>query len=112
MVAAGVALHLPMFLMGRHTGYRLVGMPMGNGMLAGMALIVLGVLAAAYGLLPRHEPQRASHGRIVPPEDAPLAAGAIAIPTAVSLLLVFVFGHETRGRDLREMETEALILEA
>jgi putative MFS transporter len=25
MVAAGVALHLPMFLMGRHTGYRLAG---------------------------------------------------------------------------------------
>lgn len=28
-VAAGVALHVPMFLMGRKTGYRLVGMPMG-----------------------------------------------------------------------------------
>jgi putative MFS transporter len=41
-----------------------------------------------------------------------LAAGAIAIPTAVSLLLVSVFGHETRGRDLREMETEALFQEA
>jgi putative MFS transporter len=40
-----------------------------------------------------------------------IAAGAIAVPTAVSLLLVSVFGHETRGRDLREMETQALILE-
>lgn len=72
MVATGVAFHLPMFLMGRHNGYRLAGMPMDNAMLVGMALIVLGVLAAAYGLLPRHEPQLASHGRIVPPEDAPL----------------------------------------
>jgi putative MFS transporter len=33
-----------------------------------------------------------------------LAAGAIAIPTVASLLLVAVFGHETRGRDLRELE--------
>jgi MFS transporter, putative metabolite:H+ symporter len=41
-----------------------------------------------------------------------IAAGAVAIPTAVSLLLVSVFGHETRGRDLREMETEALFQEA
>jgi putative MFS transporter len=33
-----------------------------------------------------------------------LAAGAIAIPTAVSLLLIWIFGRETRGRDLRELE--------
>jgi putative MFS transporter len=33
-----------------------------------------------------------------------LAAGAIAIPTVGSLLLVAFFGHETRGRDLRELE--------
>jgi putative MFS transporter len=33
-----------------------------------------------------------------------LAAGAIAIPTVGSLLLVVFFGHETRGRDLRELE--------
>ena len=32
---------------------------------------------------------------------------AIAIPTVASLLLVAVFGHETRGRDLRELETKA-----
>jgi MFS transporter, putative metabolite:H+ symporter len=36
-----------------------------------------------------------------------LAAGAIAVPTVVSLLLVAVFGHETRGRDLRELEARA-----
>jgi len=41
-----------------------------------------------------------------------IAAGAIAIPTAASLLLIAVFGHETRGRDLREMETEAMAQEA
>jgi putative MFS transporter len=34
-----------------------------------------------------------------------LAAGLIAIPAIGSLLLVAIFGHETRGRDLRELET-------
>ena len=57
MVAIGVALHLPMFWMGRKVGFRLVGMPMDNGMLVGMALIILGIGAAAYGLLPRRQPQ-------------------------------------------------------
>src|SRR5262249_19644904 len=33
-----------------------------------------------------------------------LTAGAIAIPTIGSLLLVVIFGRETRGRDLRELE--------
>ena len=32
-VTAGVLLHLPMYLMGRHNGYRLAGMPMDDGML-------------------------------------------------------------------------------
>ena len=38
----------------------------------------------------------------------PLAAGLVAIPTMASLLLVTIFGHETRGRDLRELEGEQL----
>ncbi len=33
-----------------------------------------------------------------------LAAGLIAIPTLGSLLLVAIFGHETRGLDLRNLE--------
>jgi putative MFS transporter len=52
LVTAGVLAHLPMFLMGRSTGYVLAGMPMGIGMVLGMGAIVLGVGAAAYGLLP------------------------------------------------------------
>src|SRR5215469_4917756 len=52
LVTAGVLAHLPMFMMGRATHYVLAGMPMGFGMLAGMGAIVLGVGAAAYGLLP------------------------------------------------------------
>jgi len=34
-----------------------------------------------------------------------LAAGAVAVPAVLSLLLVAIFGRETRGRDLRELET-------
>ena len=70
-VTAGVLLHLPMFLMGRSMGYRLAGMPMDNGMLAGMGLIIIGCAATAYGLLPR----RAGSARVEElsaPEDAPL----------------------------------------
>lgn len=103
MVASGVALHLPMFLMGRHNGYRLAGMPMDNGMLVGMALIVLGVLAAAFGLLPRHAPQRASHGRIIPPEDAPLTkshwiqVGLVGIALVVDVMKAASLGFVIPG---------------
>jgi MFS transporter, putative metabolite:H+ symporter len=34
-----------------------------------------------------------------------IAAGAVAVPTVGALLLVAIFGHETRGLDLRELET-------
>jgi putative MFS transporter len=74
-VTAGVLLHLPMFLMGRHNGFRLYGMPMGSDMLFGMALIVGGVAVAAYGLLPRDVSKQLSASQdivVSPPEDAPL----------------------------------------
>jgi putative MFS transporter len=71
MVTAGVILHLPMFWMGRMTHFHLAGMPMGNGMLVGMGLIILGVAAAAYGLLPSGRKQEIDFS-VAPPEDAPL----------------------------------------
>jgi putative MFS transporter len=74
-VTAGVLLHMPMFVMGRTSHYRLYGMPMGADMYLGMAVIVLGVGIAAYGLLPKNvsEQLSASHDIVVsPPEDAPL----------------------------------------
>jgi putative MFS transporter len=52
-VAAGVCLHLPMYVMAAPLHYRLAGMPMDKGMLAGMVLIPGGVLLAAWGLMPR-----------------------------------------------------------
>ena len=63
-VTAGVLLHMPMFWMGRAMapggGLHLAGMPMDDGMLWGMALIVAGVVVAGYGLLPRGGPPPAA----------------------------------------------------
>ncbi|WP_262408046.1 MFS transporter [Sphingopyxis sp. OPL5] len=75
-VTIGVLLHLPMFWMGRDMGFRMVGMPMDSGMIAGMYLIVAGIAVAAYGLLPRNLSQQiAASSRIAvsAPEDAPLS---------------------------------------
>ena len=58
MVVAGVLAHLPMLAMAAPMHYRLVGMPMDGAMLVGMALVPLGVLLAAYGLMPRLEQMR------------------------------------------------------
>lgn len=72
MVSTGVALHLPMFWMGRNMHFRLAGMPMDNGMLVGMGLIIGGFVAAGFGLRPPHRLHTAIAGAITPPENAPL----------------------------------------
>ncbi|MDE2182764.1 MAG: MFS transporter [Alphaproteobacteria bacterium] len=78
-----------MFLMARDMGYRLAGMAMDPGMLLGMALIVLGVALAAYGLLPK-----VAHGghdglaTIAPPEDAPLMRAHWQLMVVLSVALV------------------------
>ncbi|MEV0583650.1 MFS transporter [Nonomuraea sp. NPDC050310] len=53
LCVAGVALHLPMYLHASHMGYRMAGMPMDLPMTIGMVLIVAGIAATAYGLVPR-----------------------------------------------------------
>ncbi|MBL0770109.1 MFS transporter [Sphingopyxis sp. DHUNG17] len=75
-VTIGVLLHLPMFWMGRSMGFHMVGMPMDPGMIAGMYLIVAGIAAAAYGLLPRGLSQHLATTNalaVEAPEDAPLS---------------------------------------
>ena len=57
-VIAGVLSHLPMLAMAAPMHYHLAGMPMDNMMRIGMALVPLGVLLAAYGLMPRIEQMR------------------------------------------------------
>jgi MFS transporter, putative metabolite:H+ symporter len=62
-VVVGVLAHMPMFMMAAPMHYHLAGMPMDNTMLAGMALIPIGVLLAGYGLMPRMDQLRqAMHG--------------------------------------------------
>lgn len=53
-IVAGVCLHLPMFLHAASMGYRMAGMPMDIPMTLGMALIIVGTIVAAYGLVPRN----------------------------------------------------------
>jgi putative MFS transporter len=104
LVTAGVLAHLPMFMMGRTTGYVLVGMPMGSGMLLGMAAIVVGVGAAAYGLLPA-APRAASVAIDVtaPLENARLGAahwrvaGLLAIALVIDIMKPASLGFVTPG---------------
>lgn len=53
LLIAGVFSHVPMFMMGRHTHWQMVGMPMTTGMWIGMALIPVGLLFSTYGMMPR-----------------------------------------------------------
>ncbi|MBU6258636.1 MAG: MFS transporter [Burkholderiales bacterium] len=62
LIALGVLAHGPMFLMGRHTHWRLVGMPMTPEMWIGMAMIPLGLALASYGLLPPRPQAGAARG--------------------------------------------------
>ncbi|WP_242116235.1 MFS transporter [Sphingomonas lacusdianchii] len=90
-VTIGVVAHLPMFAMARSMGYHLAGMPMDGSMLGGMALIVLGTLVAAYGLLPRDlAAQRAAAADIVvaAPEDAELGLAHWGLMAVLVVALV------------------------
>ena len=90
-VTSGVLLHLPMFLMGRMTHYRLYGMPMGIDMYIGMAAIVAGVGVAAYGLLPKNVAKQlaASQDIVVsPPEEAPLTRAHWSLMAVLVIALI------------------------
>ncbi|MFK3888053.1 MFS transporter [Sphingomonas sp. NPDC079357] len=90
-VTIGVVAHLPMFAMARAMHYQLAGMPMDNLMLGGMALIVVGTLIAAYGLLPRNVgAQRAAAAEIVvaAPEDATLGPAHWGLMAVLVIALV------------------------
>ncbi|MFC0589316.1 MFS transporter [Novosphingobium aquiterrae] len=75
-VTLGVLLHLPMFWMGRMDGFRLAGMTMDSEMIAGMGLIIAGIAAACYGMMPRNiaaQIHASRHISVAAPEDAPLS---------------------------------------
>ncbi|CAM3951014.1 hypothetical protein GCM10009799_09240 [Nocardiopsis rhodophaea] len=86
---AGVALHLPMFVSAAPMDYRMAGMPMDPAMYLGMALIIAGQAATAYGLVPRGRARgrTASGPRIRPDDGAPLNRAHI---TLVAVLVTAV----------------------
>jgi putative MFS transporter len=91
LVTSGVLLHLPMFLMGRMTHFRLYGMPMGNDMIAGMVAIILGIAIAAYGLLPRDISRQLAASQdivVTPPEDAPLSKAHWTLMSVLVIALI------------------------
>jgi len=57
-LTGGVLAHLPMFIHASHMNYRMAGMPMDAAMMIGMAVIPIGLLLAAYGLMPRFDAMR------------------------------------------------------
>ena len=89
IVTIGVAMHVPMYAMGRDMHYVLADMPMTDAMRWGMAAIVLGILLAGYGLLPRlpHRRDRVVEA-IVPPENAPLSPAHWRVVALLALALV------------------------
>jgi len=100
-VTAGVLLHIPMFWMGHDNGFVLYGMPMDPSMIFGMYLIIAGVIAAGYGLLPSKAAYNAvvsSRITVVAPEDAPLRrAHWMLMGTLVVALIIDVMKPATLG---------------
>lgn len=88
VVSAGVMLHLPMFWMARNTGFNLAHMPMDAGMLWGMALIVLGILGAGYGLLPKTSSGDAMLEILAPCEEVGLSAAHWRLMAVLAVALV------------------------
>jgi putative MFS transporter len=81
-VTGGVCLHLPMFLGASDMDYKLAGMAMDAPMIAGMVLILLGLGATAYGLLPRLSELRArpvANVRVRALDDAKMSRAHVAL---------------------------------
>jgi putative MFS transporter len=84
-VTAGVVLHLPMYVGARDMAYRLAGEAMDAPMKLGMAFIMVGLAATAYGLFPRLSVvgrSRVARVRVKALDDARIR------PAHVALLLV------------------------
>ncbi|MEV0846490.1 MFS transporter [Streptomyces sp. NPDC049954] len=79
---AGVLLHLPMYVSARSMGYHMNGMRADTPMILGMVLIVAGLLAVLYGLVPRdgREIGRSSARiRVRALDDAPIRGQHVAL---------------------------------
>jgi putative MFS transporter len=84
----GVLLHLPMYLGARDMHYKLSGMRPDPGMILGMGLIVAGLVAVLYGVLPRGSKQisgAVSRIRVTALDDAPIRGQHIALLLVMAL---------------------------
>lgn len=116
LVTAGVLMHAPMFLMGRHNHFELAGMPIGWDMVAGMAAIVGGCAIAAYGLLPRDIGSQLEASRdisVSPPEDAPLGRAHWGLMSVLVIaLMIDIMKPASLGFALPGMIAEYRVTEA
>ena len=95
MLGAGVCAHIPMFMMAAPSGFRMVDMPVDGVMIAGMFLIVAGLILSVYGLIPRQTASIRAHGEdgpaisLVSADNAPLtrAHGTLFIVLIVALIV-------------------------
>jgi MFS transporter, putative metabolite:H+ symporter len=91
-IAGGVLLHLPMFISSASMHFQLAGMPMDPWMLVGIALIVLGLIAAVYGIYPSSTMRRAGADtdlvRVAALDDAPLSAAHVTLVVVLAVALV------------------------
>lgn len=113
-VVAGVILHLPMYVQARDMGYKLAGMPVDAPMILGMVLIIAGLAAAVYGLVPRQSGVISTSdvsARVRALDDAPIRpahlglmlvmAAAVTIDVMKPATLSFVLPGMTREYGLR-----------
>ena len=90
-VTTGVIAHIPMYLMGKDHGYKLVGMPMDRPMMIGMVAIIVGLVASLYGLYPRSiavNAGMASKIRVNALDDAPLNATHFGLLLAMAMAVM------------------------
>jgi putative MFS transporter len=88
---AGVVMHIPMYYSARMMGYQMAGMRMDGEMIAGMALIVIGLASALYGLLPRDAGrirEKAASIRVRALDDARFRPQHVALLLVISVAIV------------------------
>jgi putative MFS transporter len=114
LVTVGVLLHLPMYWMGRNMGFVLAGMPMDPKMYVGMAMIVVGVVAAGYGLLPNTTiTHTEDEDTFAPPEDSPLTGAHWLLMAALAGgLIIDIMKPATLGLITPGMRAEYHITKA
>ncbi|MFD5407246.1 MFS transporter [Streptomyces griseorubiginosus] len=88
--ATGVALHLPMYIGARHMHYMMSGMHPDAAMITGMALILVGLVAALYGVLPARGGEikkSAQRIRVTAIDDAPIRGQHVALLVVLAIAI-------------------------